>query len=193
MARHNVVSIREARRARSRATVSVAAAPTAAELKAMSLADVLAVFGELPAPSLDEMEGEYVATLLDQGGTAMNVVSFLATNVPRRWLGKAFQPVEGAEHGHGYNWFQGKIRTVRRYRMKTYVARSAIDDGTSYVLEYRPYNRGPMGSMVDEVRRVAPGLYLGVGRVGLGRLMRTRHYPFLLEGPVGPFSDPHAS
>lgn len=192
MARHNVVSIRDARRARSRAASSAAGALTAAELKAMALGDVLAVFRELEAPSLAEMDGEFVATLLDQGGTAINVVSLLATNVPRRWLGKAFQPVEGAEHGHGYNWFQGRIRTVRRYRMKTYVARSAIDDGTSYILEYRPFNGGLMRSMIDEVRRVAPGLYLGVGRVGVGRWMRTRSYPFLLEGPVGPFSDPHA-
>lgn len=189
MARRNVVSIREARRARDAASSASTSRPTAAELKAMSIGDVLASFRELEAPSLAEMDGEYVATLLDQGSPAMNVISSFTTNVPRRWLGKAFEPVSDAE-GHGYNWFQGGARTVRRYRMKTYVGESAVDARRSYVLEYRPYNSGFMRSMVDEVRRVAPGLYVGIGRVGFGRWMRTRLYPFMLEGPVGPFSDP---
>lgn len=189
MARRNVVSIREARRARDAASGASTSRPTAAELKAMSLGDVLKVFRDLEPPSVAELDGEFVATLLDQGGPAMNVISSFSTNVPRRWLGKAFEPIDDDE-GHGYNWFQGGARTVRRYRMKTYVGGSAVDGGRSYILEYRPYNSGFMRSMVDEVRRVAPGLYLGLGRVGFGRWMRMRLYPFMLEGPVGPYSDP---
>lgn len=189
MARRNVVSIREARRARDAASSEHASRPTAAELKAMSVADVLALFRQLDAPTLADMDGEFVATLLDQGSPAMNVISSFTTNVPRRWLGKAFEPLSDTE-GHGYNWFQGGERTVRRYRMKTYLGESAVDGGRSYVLEYRPYNSGFMRTMVDEVRCVSPGLYVGLGRVGFGRWMRMRLYPFMLEGPVGPFADP---
>ncbi|MBK7974521.1 MAG: hypothetical protein IPK07_14985 [Deltaproteobacteria bacterium] len=189
MARRNVVSIRDARRAREAASSGPSSRFTAAELKAMSIGEVLEVFRTLEAPDLGEMDGEFVATLLDQGGPAMNVISSFTTNVPRRWLGKAFEPVDPSE-GHGYNWFQGAGHTVRRYRMKTYLGESAVDAGRSYILEYRPYNSGFMRSMVDEVRRVAPGLYVGLGRVGFGSWMRTRLYPFMLEGPVGPYSDP---
>ena len=189
MARRNVVSIGEARRAREAANSGSISRFSAAELKAMSIGDVLAVFRQLDAPPLAEMDGEFVATLLDQGNPAMNVISSFTTNVPRRWLGKAFEPVNESE-GHGYNWFQGGPTAVRRYRMKTYLGDSAVDAGRSYILEYRPYNSGFMRSMVDEVRRVAPGLYVGLGRVGFGSWMRTRLYPFMLEGPVGPFSDP---
>jgi len=189
MARRNVVSIREARRARDTARTEHTSRPTAAELKAMAIGDLLALFRDLDPPTLAEMDGEFVATLLDQGSPAMNVIASFTTNVPRRWLGKAFQPVSDSE-GHGYNWFQGGVRTVRRYRMKTYLGDSAVDARRSYVLEYRPYNSGFMRTMIDEVRRVAPGLYVGLGRVGFGRFMRMRLYPFMLEGPVGPFSDP---
>jgi hypothetical protein len=189
MSKRNVISIREARRAREAASAPVTEIQRAAELRAMTLGDVIETFHHLEVPSVAEMDGEYVATLLDHGGTAINVIAFLATNVPRRWLGKAFHPCDD-ETGRGYNWFQGRRRAVRRYRMKTYVAASAVDAKQSYVLEYRPFNGGLMRGMVDEVRRVAPGLYLGLGRISLGRFARMRLYPFLLEGPVGPYSDP---
>src|SRR5690242_2505478 len=112
MSRRNVVPIHRARRPSGPASGD-AAAPAethrAAELKAMARGDVLEVFRRLEAPDLAEMDGEYVATLLDHGNTAMNVIAFLATNVPYRWLGKAFHPVDGVT-GQGYNWFQGRKR-----------------------------------------------------------------------------------
>ncbi len=40
----------------------------------------------------------------------------------------------------------------------------------------------------DEVRRVGDGLYLGLGAFGYTKWMR-RPSPFLLEGPIAPFSD----
>jgi hypothetical protein len=41
--------------------------------------------------------------------------------------------------------------------------------------------------MFDEVRKVAPGLYLGIGRVGFTERGRNDLHPFILEGPVAPF------
>jgi hypothetical protein len=38
------------------------------------------------------------------------------------------------------------------------------------------------------VRKVGPGLYLGIGRVGFTEKARARLHPFILEGPVAPFA-----
>jgi hypothetical protein len=45
-----------------------------------------------------------------------------------------------------------------------------------------------MRTMRDEVRRVIPGVYLGIGRVGESARLRAELFPFLLEGPVAPFA-----
>jgi hypothetical protein len=41
--------------------------------------------------------------------------------------------------------------------------------------------------MFDEVRKIADGLYLGIGRTGFTRKARAELHPFALEGPVAPF------
>lgn len=157
-----------------------------AEFLRMRHADLLKRFGDLDAPALEEMRGEYRATLLDQGSTVQNVLGRLATNVPQPWLCKAFEPLSEHE-GHGYNGFRGRRGTIRRYRMKTHVGPSVFDGRGSYHLVYAPYNRGYMATMHDELRKVADGVYLGIGQAGWGRLLRGLWMPFLLQGPTAPF------
>ena len=48
-------------------------------------------------------------------------------------------------------------------------------------------------TMFDEVRKVGPGLYLGIGRVGFTEKARSDLHPFILEGPVAPFVTPPRS
>lgn len=69
------------------------------------------------------------------------------------------------------------------------------DDNDSFHLEYADFNgfkRGGLGgalvhTMFDELRKVGPGLYLGIGRVGFTQKQRAELHPFLLEGPVAEF------
>lgn len=190
----SIMSIAASYRARAarEASASTTGAPpgkTAARLRTLPLAEVLEVFRGLEAPTVAELDGEYAALLLDHGSATMNLVSFLATNVPERWLCKAFRPV-GPNEGEGHNTFQGARGTRRRYRSRTYVAPSRVDGRPSLFLEYAPFNRGLMKSMVDELRRLAPGVYLGVGRVTRPRAFAKRLYPFVLEGPIAPFTAP---
>jgi hypothetical protein len=42
--------------------------------------------------------------------------------------------------------------------------------------------------MVDEIRRVGPGLYLGIGTAGFIRAQRMRPMPFELMGPQSPYA-----
>ena len=41
--------------------------------------------------------------------------------------------------------------------------------------------------MFDELRKVGPGLYLGIGRAGFTKQQRDLLGPFILEGPVAEF------
>jgi hypothetical protein len=145
-------------------------------------------FHELPAPTLEEMHGEYRATLLDQGRRLTNVVGHAMVNLPGRWWGKAFAPLS-SEGGHGYNRFERWGRPVRALRMRTFLGPSHIDGGASFHLDYSAFNGSfhPLHTMWDEVRRLDERRYLGLGRVGYTERQRRWLMPFLLEGPPAPF------
>lgn len=167
-------------------SISATSERTAAELLAMSQPELLAYFRELDAPDLRELNGEYAAILLDAGSRVLNLVARVAVRFPERWLAKAFRPKTELE-GHGYNAFRWLFGVRRRLRMRTFVGASKVDGRPSYFLQYGAFNRGPLGTMVDEVRRVASGRYLGIGRLGYTEKQRSLLFPFLLEGPTAPF------
>jgi len=172
----------------ARPSVSDPPRPTsAAELLRLSYAESIRLFRTLPAPDLGEMDGEYRAELLDQGRPAYLWIALWFVHRRGRWLAKAFTPT-GAEEGRGYNVFVVGEGIRRGTRMRTSVVQSCYDGRPSYQLDYSAYQGGMLGTMRDEVRKIADGVYLGLGAVGHTRLMR-RPSPFLLEGPVAPFAD----
>ena len=161
---------------------------TREELLRASTGELLRLFARLEAPALEEMCGEYRARLLAQpnwlatlGGRAV------LGNPVRPWLCKAFRPVD-AGHGRGYNTFRQAGRVVQGEPMRTLLAPSRFDGRPAYTLVYRHFHSACASlHMVDEVRRVAPGLYLGMGTWGFTEAQRRIPYPFLLEGPVAPY------
>lgn len=159
----------------------------AAELLRLPYADALRLFGELPAPRLDELDGEYRAELLDQGGALRLWVALWFVHQRGLWLAKAFTPTSSTD-GRGYNLFLVGSSLRRGTRMRTALRPSAYDGRLAYQLDYSAFQGGLLGTMRDEVRKVADGLYLGLGAVGYTRYMR-RPSPFVLEGPVAPFAE----
>ncbi len=169
---------------------------TALDLRIMPRDRVLDLYHQLPAPSFDEMHGEFAASLLDQGTARGYLQGAFAVNFGGRWLCKAFEPT-GPNEGHGYNSFMTPRGVRRAARMRTRVGPSKLpgDPNDAFHLEYADFNtlrRGGvigavLNTMFDEVRKVAPGLYLGIGRVGFTEKARAQLHPFLLEGPVAPF------
>ena len=130
---------------------------TESDLRAMRFKDLMALFGKLPAPSLQEMDGEFAARLLAQPNAVAQVIGHLTVNnplMPGRWLCKAFKPVS-ADRGQGYNSFAHLGRTVRRYPMQTLIAPSRYDGRPAYTLVYAAFS-SMCGAihMVDEVRQV---------------------------------------
>ena len=171
--------------------------PSAVDLRMMSNTQVLDLYRRLQAPAFEEMHGEFAASMLDQGSRFQNLRSRFVVNFQGLWLCKAFEPL-GENSGHGYNSFRGPHGVFYASRMRTRVGPSKLpgDDGDAFHLEYAELNdfrRGGIAgallhTMFDEIRKVGPGLYLGIGRVGHTKRARARLHPFTLEGPVAPFA-----
>ncbi|MDQ8038019.1 MAG: hypothetical protein REI12_11400, partial [Pedobacter sp.] len=146
---------------------------SARDLEQLSTDELLALFATLKVPTLTEMQGEYAARLLAQPSRLAALTGWLAVGNPlRTWLCKAFRPVDG-ETGRGYNSFLQGSELIQRYPMQTRLAPSRFDGKPAYQLLYRHFHSlcGTV-NMVDEVRRVAPGLYLGIGTYGFTAAQR---------------------
>ena len=164
---------------------------TEADLLAMGFKELMALFSGLSAPDLSEMNGEFAARLLAQPSALAQFTGNLTVNnplMPGYWLCKAFRPVS-AQSGRGYNAFTHLGRKVQRYSMQTLIAPSRYDGRPAYTLVYAAF-KSMCGAihMVDEVRRVAPGLYLGIGTWGFTDRQRQVALPFVLRGPVAPYA-----
>lgn len=169
---------------------------TALELHMMPRDELVALYHRLDAPPFEEMHGEFAARLLDQGDARGYLLSAFAVNAKGRWLCKAFEP-SGPSEGHGYNSFMTPRGVKRSARMRTRLGPSKLpnDPNDAFHLEYADFNDfkrgGPGGAllhtMFDEVRKVGPRLYLGIGRTGFTEKARAGLHPFTLEGPVAPF------
>lgn len=166
--------------------LSANAASSAESLRRLGRLELKAFFRSLSAPTLQEMRGEYKAELLDQGGHLARLIIHALFHTNGKWTGKAFAPTTGAE-GMGYNTFQRRDRTIQRFPMRTHLALGKCGRRNSLYLEYATLNSGLLRTMVDEVRRVASGVYLGFGVVGPTPKLQ-RKIPFLLTGPVRGFA-----
>ena len=158
------------------------------DVRRLAVPDLLALFATLEAPDIAEMNGEYAACLLRQPSLAASVFGWAAVANPLRpWLCKAFRPVD-AGSGRGYNSFRQGRGVLRQFPMLTRIAPSRFDGKPAYHLIYRAYHSlcGDI-NMVDEVRRLAPGAYLGIGTWGFTEAQRRIALPFLLEGPSAPY------
>lgn len=159
-----------------------------ADVRHLTAPELLALFRTLEAPAITEMHGEYRATLLRQPNLPATIAGRLIVGNPLApWLCKAFRPVT-ADSGRGYNTFSVARHVIQRYPMHTCIAPSRYDGKPAYQLIYRAYASacGDI-NMVDEVRRLAPGAYLGMGTWGFTDAQRRIALPFLLEGPVGDY------
>lgn len=155
-------------------------------LRRMTAQELLNFFTGLSAPDFAELDGEYEAILLNQGSDILGAahLSFLNNPLHGFWLGKAFTPVTD-NSGHGYNMFFRGGQVRRQYRMNTTITTSRFDAKPAFRLLYSDYNSAcGWVRMIDEVRKVDDGLYLGIGAYGI---IRKTPLPFILKGPVGPF------
>jgi hypothetical protein len=114
--------------------------------------------------SLDRLDGDLVGRMLALRGVGRGVALRAIASLARRpgfaWAGKSFRATE-AGAGTGIN----RVRLGGRHRLfpfRTLFGPSVVDGRPCVVLDYDDAdNPGLIRSIHDEVREVAPGLYLG--------------------------------
>ncbi len=165
------------------------------DITAMKQHELMKLFLTLPAPSIQELQGEYRGTLLDLGFFRFikKILAYFALSsdfLNGKWLGKGFTALSDNE-GHGYNSYRkaGKVRHI--LPMKTYMAKSRYDGKRAFILDYTTYRSSARFiNMVDEVRKINDTLYLGIGTWGYSGWQRRVPFFFALSGPpikyIGP-------
>ncbi len=107
-----------------------------------------------------DLRGRMLAVkMLDRGPIARGLASFSGSR-KFPWAGKSFTS-DDATHGKGIN----RIRLWGRHRLfpfETSIGKSVIDGAPAVVLDYDLVdNPAAIRAVHDEVREVAPGLFLG--------------------------------
>ncbi|AHH18470.1 hypothetical protein NONO_c36830 [Nocardia nova SH22a] len=168
------------------------------DLTVLSLDELVALFRTLEAPSITEMHGEFDGTPLRQPGLLRSAIAFAKVGNPLYpWRAKGFRPLDHGSSGRGYNIHRRVIggRDVQRDPMLTRIAPSHLDGRPAFQLDYRPFAtvNGAI-NLIDDVRRVRPGVYLGFGMWGFTDKQRRVLQPFMLErtsrtyrGDIGTF------
>ena len=153
--------------------------------------EAVELFKTLPSPTLEEMNGEWSGEMTTFPTLWKTVFWNSASKnpfYPGIWQGKSFKQT-GPNEGRGYNtvWrlFGG---TTDIWPMQTDIGPSHFDGKPSFRLVYRAYDHyaGDI-HMLDEVRRLPDGRYLGIGRTGDSVEERRMPMPFLLKARIGDY------
>lgn len=160
-----------------------------ASLKTADRRTLKVLFRTLQPPNLLQLEGEYEAALLQQGGPIVGWLMRATFRAHGKWIGKAFRASD-AQSGEGYNYFQKGDSIQQKLFMDIRIEESQFESGPSMMIDYRKKNWGPIRWLDGEVRQVIPGLLLGFGTLGPrlgGNNSLRRRIPFAMYGPIRPY------
>lgn len=156
--------------------------------------ELLKIFSSLEPPDPQEMDGEFKSRYpLVWEATIQE--SYLKTR-PGPWFGKAYACIPlGRYPGQGYNIWHKKDGYIRNGRFAWSIANSDFDGKPSLVMRYDAFEAYRKTiNLVDEIRRVKPGLYIGIFTTNQVlppftlkwkiENIKTAEMVFLLEGPV---------
>jgi putative hemolysin len=138
------------------------------------------------------MNGEYSGYCIDGGNPEVRKRTaegmFNESSTFGYWLGKAFKPVS-TNQGEGYNFCRRPGGWVQRYfRYGTSTGNSHVDGKPAFMIYYREFNNSSgKADLTDEVRTLAPGLFLAISTMMLPDGRRSQPGPFFLAGPIGPW------
>ena len=153
--------------------------------------EVIDLWKQLSPPPFDELDGEYMGHAFNGGNEEARkriADSMYNEDVGSgSWIGKAYKPITEST-GEGYNHWR-KNGTVRDLRFGTHLGTSLIDGRPSFVMTYGSFNNGAGGrDLVDEIRKLDTGLYVGLATTKQDDGSRTQPGFFALTGPIGPWT-----
>lgn len=169
----------------------------------LSREELIALWSEAPAVDMAELDGEYEGLVPNAGDpeeqARINEVMYNENSAIGYWLGKAYTPLSETS-GDGYNrWRRAGGKVERNIRFATEMGPSLIDGKPALLMYYGAYVRAdgsqPRSTLVDEIRKLADGVYLGMGTVETEDGDRSRPGHFAMVGPVGEWvgvDDPEA-
>lgn len=148
-------------------------------MKLNTKADFVAAWRAAPAPKEKDFRGKTFEASLPDLGVLAPVSSFITHQLfgglgGGPWLGKAFDATGG-----GHNRF---TRSGNRVKFAATVGPSAYDGKPCLILDYSAGDSfiwGTLLGMRDELRQVAPGVWLGLGSMLASGGMRNSA-PFVL-------------
>lgn len=154
-------------------------------LLALDHDSTVALWKTLPAADMAELGGHYQGVVPNAGNPERQASTsdfMYNEDSPRGyWLGKAYRPLTESE-GEGYNRWRFADRTiVRNGRFATRMGPSLIDGKPSYIMDYGAFNDT---TLVDEIRKLDEGVYLGVGTTATDDGGRSAPGHFALVGPT---------
>jgi hypothetical protein len=130
------------------------------DLAALGARELARLYGDARCPGADELDGPLEGRLLSAPlvGRLPSPLRALFASRAMPWRGKRFRSRDAAG-GEGVNQFWGGAGAVR---FATSVGRSRADERDALRLDYdRPGNPLLIRRVHDELRAVAPGLFLG--------------------------------
>jgi hypothetical protein len=167
---------------------------TEEKVMALTREEVLEMWGNAPAVEMAELCGEYNGLIPNAGDPERQkstaAVMYNLDGPQGYWLGKAFSPLSHTK-GDGYNRYRRPDGTIHRFmRFATEMGTSLIDGKPALMMYYGAYQLkmlpdGMENTLIDEIRKLADGVYLGVGTAGLPDGKRSEPGHFVLMGPVG--------
>ena len=165
----------------------------ATQVEELSPEQAVELFKHLPAPTMEEMNGEFSGEMTTFPTLWKSVFWTVASNnpfYPGIWQGKSFHQT-GPDSGRGYNtvWRLAGGKTDL-WPMQTSIGPSYFDGQPSFRLVYRAYDHyaGDI-HMLDEIRRLPDGRYLGIGRTGDTAEERRMPMPVLLKARIGDYRE----
>ena len=167
---------------------------TAEKVMALTRNEVLELWGQCPVVDMAELDGEYTGLIPNTGDKEAQKrtaeVMFNEAGPRGYWLGKAYKPLSTTK-GDGYNHWRRPGDKVERYmRFATEMGTSLIDGKPSLMIYYGAYRHrlvpeGEENTLTDEIRKLADGIYLGMGTKELPDGSRSAPGHFALVGPIG--------
>jgi hypothetical protein len=154
------------------------------DLARLTAREARALYESARTPRLTEVRGDLRGRMLALEGTSNGWLARALRALARwslfPWRGKSFTPFSESR-GEGINRVFSDVKPRRWYRFETHIARSRAGDFDALHLDYdHPRNPFFIRAIKDEIREVAPGMYLGQAYLVTKRKSRLVLY-FALE------------
>jgi hypothetical protein len=178
-------------------TITKAQEWTAEKVMELTREEVIELWKQCPAADMTELVGEFTGLIPNAGDEEAQKrtaeVMYNESGPLGYWLGKAFWPLSKTK-GDGYNrWRRQDGTVVHNNRFATEMGTSLIDGKPSLMMYYGAYHfhllpEGQENTLTDEIRKLADGIYLGMGTRRMPDGSRSEPGHFALAGPIGEYS-----